>query len=162
MYERIQYSTEEIREVIQTLRRIYDNAEKNLKEWTQIKALLQECSFSKENKEILQRVEKQCNIIKTEMEALIYKLYRVNAVYEKVEQKNKKLIQKIQNNQTGKLLGQYKKLCSEQHDNILLMNKVSLMSSENIHINSFMFEPIIDMSIKSLVDLFGRVSLLVD
>ena len=93
MYERIQYSTEEIREVIQTLRRIYDNAEKNLKEWTQIKALLQECSFSKENKEILQRVEKQCNIIKTEMEALIYKLYRVNAVYEKVEQKN---------NQTGK------------------------------------------------------------
>ena len=56
MYERIQYSTEEIREVIQTLRRIYDNAEKNLKEWTQIKALLQECSFSKENKEILQRV----------------------------------------------------------------------------------------------------------
>ena len=52
---------------------------------------------SKENKEILQRVEKQCNIIKTEMEALIYKLYRVNAVYEKVEQKNKKLIQKIQN-----------------------------------------------------------------
>ena len=81
MYERIQYSTEEIREVIQTLRRIYDNAEKNLKEWTQIKALLQECSFSKE---------------------LIYKLYRVNAVYEKVEQKNKKLIQKIQNNQTGK------------------------------------------------------------
>ena len=102
MYERIQYSTEEIREVIQTLRRIYDNAEKNLKEWTQIKALLQECSFSKENKEILQRVEKQCNIIKTEMEALIYKLYRVNAVYEKVEQKNKKLIQKIRNNQTGK------------------------------------------------------------
>jgi len=55
MYERIQYSTEEIREVIQTLRRIYDNAEKNLKEWTQIKALLQECSFSKENKEILQQ-----------------------------------------------------------------------------------------------------------
>ena len=52
MYERIQYSTEEIREVIQTLRRIYDNAEKNLKEWTQIKALLQECSFSKENKEM--------------------------------------------------------------------------------------------------------------
>nr|WP_300649387.1 hypothetical protein [uncultured Anaerobutyricum sp.] len=102
MYERIQYSTEEIREVIQTLRRIYDNAEKNLKEWTQIKALLQECSFSKENKEILQRVEEQCNIIKTEMEALIYKLYRVNAVYEKIEQKNKKLIQKIQNNQTGK------------------------------------------------------------
>lgn len=95
MYERIQYSTEEIREVIQTLRRIYDNAEKNLKEWTQIKALLQECSFSKENKEILQRVEKQCNIIKTEMEALIYKLYRVNAVYEKVEQKNKKLFKKF-------------------------------------------------------------------
>lgn len=31
-----------------------------------------------------------------------HKLYRVNAVYEKVEQKNKKLIQKIQNNQTGK------------------------------------------------------------
>ena len=49
MYERIQYSTEEIREVIQTLRRIYDNAEKNPKEWTQINELLQECNFSKES-----------------------------------------------------------------------------------------------------------------
>ncbi|MBQ7632668.1 MAG: hypothetical protein IJS88_00960 [Alphaproteobacteria bacterium] len=65
------------------------------------------------------------------------------------------------NNQTGKLLGKYKEMCSDQADNILLMNKVSLLSSENIHINSFMFEPIIDMSIKSLVDLFGRVSILV-
>lgn len=65
------------------------------------------------------------------------------------------------NNQTGKLLGKYKELCQDQTDNILLMNKVSLLSSENIHINSFMFEPIIDMSIKSLVDLFGRVSILV-
>ena len=50
MYERIQYSTEEIREVIQTLRRIYDNAEKNLKEWTQIKALLQSVVFQKKIK----------------------------------------------------------------------------------------------------------------
>ena len=61
----------------------------------------------------------------------------------------------------SKLLGKYKELCQNQTDNILLMNKVSLLSSENIHINSFKFEPIIDMSIKSLVDLFGRVSILV-
>ena len=65
-----------------------------------------------------------------------------------------------QNYEIVKLFGQYINLCPDQFDNILLMNKVSLMSSENIHINSFMFEPIIDMSIKSLVDLFGRVSII--
>ena len=34
------------------------------------------------------------------------------------------------NNQTGKLLGKYKELFQNQTDNILLMNKVSLLSSE--------------------------------
>lgn len=102
MYERIQYSTEDMQEVIQTLRRLYDSAELNLKEWNQIEALLQESSFAKKNKEILQKIEEHCDSIKTEVEALAYKLHRINAVYEKTEQKNKKLIQKIQNNQTGK------------------------------------------------------------
>ena len=44
--------------------------------------------------------------------------------------------------------------------NIKTMNKVVLMSSENIHINSFMFEPLIDISIKSLIDLFGNICII--
>jgi len=38
---------------------------------------------------------------------------------------------------------------------------ISLLPSENIHINSFMFKLGIDISIKYIVDLFRQVSFLV-
>ncbi len=58
--------------------------------------------------------------------------------------------------QTGLLLGLYKKKLPDKLDIIRILDEVSLMTSENIHINSFMFEPIIDMSIVELVSLFRR------
>lgn len=66
----------------------------------------------------------------------------------------------ISKNQTGNLLQLYKKYFPTEIENIKTMNKVVLMSSENIHINSFMFEPLIDISIKSLVDLFGHICII--
>ncbi len=69
-------------------------------------------------------------------------------------------ISNISKNQTGNLLQLYKKHFSAEIENIKTMNKVVLMSSENIHINSFMFEPLIDISIKSLVDLFGHICII--
>ena len=62
--------------------------------------------------------------------------------------------------QTGGLVELFKKFCSTQTGELKTLNKVLLMSSENIHINSFMFEPLIDISIKSLVDLFGEICIL--
>lgn len=81
----------------------------------------------------------------------------------KEHDKKDERILSIQNSgsvQTGKLVQLYKTTFADKHENIVLMNKVLLLSSENIHINSFMFEPIIDMSINSLVNLFGRISIL--
>lgn len=69
-------------------------------------------------------------------------------------------IEGISTMQTGGLVGLFKKFCPTQTGELKTLNKVLLMSSENIHINSFMFEPLIDISIKSLVDLFGDICIL--
>ena len=42
-----------------------------------------------------------------------------------------------------------------------VMNRINLMTPENIHINAFMYEPLIDMSIQHLVNLYKEVSDLV-
>lgn len=62
--------------------------------------------------------------------------------------------------QTGVLLQRYKDNYTNETENIKTMNRVVLMSSENIHINSFMFEPLIDISIKSLIQLFGQICII--
>lgn len=69
-------------------------------------------------------------------------------------------IEGISTMQTGGLVELFKNYCSTQVGELKTLNKVLLMSSENIHINSFMFEPLIDISIKSLVDLFGEICIL--
>lgn len=63
-------------------------------------------------------------------------------------------IDNISNSQTGKLVGLFKEYCSDKNNEIKELNSVLLMSSENIHINSFMFEPLIDTSNKQLSDCF--------
>lgn len=60
-------------------------------------------------------------------------------------------------NQTRFLYNNYKSLFpleKRQHD---VIKKVLMMTSENIHINSFMFEPIIDLSLDYLKDLYVEV-----
>lgn len=42
-------------------------------------------------------------------------------------------------------------------DNIKVLERVNMMTPECIHINSFMFEPLIDMSIRHLVELYKEV-----
>ncbi|MFZ7119379.1 MAG: hypothetical protein ACOWWH_00320 [Eubacteriaceae bacterium] len=60
--------------------------------------------------------------------------------------------------QTGKLFGRYKRDFPTEIDQIKLLERVSIMTPENIHVNSFMFEPILDMSDKHLVDLYSSIS----
>jgi hypothetical protein len=59
--------------------------------------------------------------------------------------------------QTYPLFNKYKLEYSQNKDIIKTLNKVILMTPENIHINSFMYEPIIDMSIDHLVKLYSEV-----
>jgi energy-coupling factor transporter ATP-binding protein EcfA2 len=59
--------------------------------------------------------------------------------------------------QTGNLLKKFRddfENIATEKDNLYSCIQVSLMTPENIHINSFMFEPILDMSILSLKKLY--------
>ncbi|HIP27056.1 MAG TPA: hypothetical protein EYG80_05320 [Flavobacteriaceae bacterium] len=54
----------------------------------------------------------------------------------------------------------YKISFSVEIDNIQLIEQVNLMTPENIHLNSFMYEPILDMSNEHLKTLYRDVNLL--
>jgi ABC-type cobalamin/Fe3+-siderophores transport system ATPase subunit len=64
----------------------------------------------------------------------------------------------IRENQTYKLVEKFKEMFPNENDVIRLMDKVNLMTPENIHINSFMYEPILDMSNEHLKKLYSNVS----
>ena len=57
-----------------------------------------------------------------------------------------KYVASIANRQTGKLIRKYHKMDDCDEATLKVMKRVSLMTPENIHLNSFMFEPILDMS----------------
>lgn len=59
--------------------------------------------------------------------------------------------------QTGKLFGKFKSKFQDQTSRIELLERVQLMTPENIHINSFMFEPILDMSMAHLKKLYAEI-----
>lgn len=58
--------------------------------------------------------------------------------------------------QTRKLYDLYKEKCNDKTV-LNLLNKVNIMTSENIHINSFMYEPLIDMDNNFLIDLHDEI-----
>lgn len=65
----------------------------------------------------------------------------------------------ITSNQTSELLTHIKANNSDK--NILtVLERVNLMTPENIHVNAFMFEPLIDIPIYHLVRLYKKVKLL--
>jgi len=51
----------------------------------------------------------------------------------------------------------YKEDFSTDIENIELLEQVNLMTPENIHLNSFMYEPILDMSDESLKSLYNEI-----
>lgn len=63
----------------------------------------------------------------------------------------------IQKNQTNKLVKKYSRLAGADPGIVRTMQKVQLMTPENIHLNSFMYEPILDLSGFHLQSLYGEV-----
>ena len=59
----------------------------------------------------------------------------------------------VSGNQTGRWTGLYKKYCPNDKNKVII-ERVNMMTPEIIHINSFMFEPLIDMSIYHLISLY--------
>ena len=66
-------------------------------------------------------------------------------------------VEEIKKNQTFELLKRYALKFPTDVENIGVMKQVNLMTPENIHLNSFMYEPILDMSNHHLKRLYNRV-----
>ncbi|MCC7570900.1 hypothetical protein KO465_06170 [Candidatus Micrarchaeota archaeon] len=67
-------------------------------------------------------------------------------------------VDQISVNQTVTLINKYEELFAAETSNIDLLEQVNLMTPENIHINSFMYEPILDLGDEHLKDLYKKVS----
>lgn len=67
----------------------------------------------------------------------------------------------IDGSQTGKLFGRFKNEYSGARETeIKLLDEVCLITPDNIHVNSFMYEPILDMSDLHLRELYKKVKAL--
>ena len=60
-------------------------------------------------------------------------------------------------NQTMQLSRRFKKDFRNEREKIQLIDRVNLMTPENIHLNSFMYEPILDLSACHLKNLYLTV-----
>lgn len=81
--------------------------------------------------------------------SLAIRLKAENYILSKITDKSE-----IRGNQTGKLFGRFKSEFKGTKDvEIKVLDRVNLITPENIHVNSFMFEPIIDLSIDHLIKL---------
>jgi hypothetical protein len=60
----------------------------------------------------------------------------------------------IKTNQTHELIKKYVATFPNKTTNIKFLEQVNLMTPENIHLNSFMYEPILDMANEYLKQLY--------
>jgi hypothetical protein len=60
------------------------------------------------------------------------------------------------NNQFGSLMKEYSSLAPSAPE-MRTLEKVSITVSSNIHLNSFMYEPILDLTVDHLVNLYQEV-----
>lgn len=70
---------------------------------------------------------------------------------------DKEYVDSIPKNQTIELFKKYKTLFPNKIDKIKILERVNLMTPENIHLNSFMYEPILDMSSDELINLYNKI-----
>ena len=69
-------------------------------------------------------------------------------------------VESISSNQTFELYSRFSLDFPNARDHIVVLSQVNLMTPENIHLNSFMYEPILDMSALHLCDLYRKVKAL--
>jgi len=65
---------------------------------------------------------------------------------------------RVQSNQTQRLISKFKEKFLSEAETVGILDRVALMTPENIHVNSFMYEPIVDMSDDHLKRLYGDVA----
>jgi hypothetical protein len=69
-------------------------------------------------------------------------------------------VSSIDTNQALELFKKYKDNNPAETENLKILEEVNLMTPGNIHLNSFMYEPILDMSDQHLRDLYSRIKTL--
>ena len=104
--------------------------------------------ISQDNNEIIDLEGKVVLAIAIRLKAEIYMISEISDL---------SFTENITSNQTYKLLKKYINLFENNSQQIELLNQVNLMTPENIHLNSFMYEPILDMSNISLIKLYECV-----
>ena len=70
---------------------------------------------------------------------------------------NKNITDNIERNKTRELMNNMNFNISNGKEIKAVLEEVLIMTSGNIHINSFMYEPIIDMSVEYLIKLYNKV-----
>ncbi len=63
----------------------------------------------------------------------------------------------IKSNQTRELVNAYNSHFPNRTEIASILDRVNLMTPENIHVNAFMYEPLIDMSVIHLVELYNDI-----
>ncbi|MDB5276161.1 MAG: hypothetical protein JWR61_1116 [Ferruginibacter sp.] len=63
----------------------------------------------------------------------------------------------IWSKETGKIVGQYKTEFPGNKKEIEIFDRVNLMTAENLHLNSFMYEPLMDLSEDHLLTLYKDI-----
>ena len=63
----------------------------------------------------------------------------------------------IWSKETGKIIGQYKAEFPDNKKEIEILDRVNLMTAENLHLNSFMYEPLMDLSEDHLLTLYKDI-----
>lgn len=66
-------------------------------------------------------------------------------------------VKSIDSSQTAKLFSKFSATHEHEADALMILGQVNLMTPENIHLNSFMYEPILDMSALHLYSLYKSI-----
>lgn len=96
-------------------------------------------------------------IVDLENKIVLSMAIRLKSEYYLVQEINDNAFWKgITKNQTFELVKRFKTDFSARTNEILLLDQINLMTPENIHLNSFMYEPILDMSNDHLKQLYNE------
>jgi len=104
--------------------------------------------ISQNTDEVIELENKIVLSIAIRLKAELFMIYKIN---------DQEFVNQIKKNQTVKLIKKYNEACASETENIELLEQVNLMTPENIHLNSFMYEPILDMSAIELRELYSKV-----
>jgi hypothetical protein len=112
--------------------------------------------FLEETKKIMANKAEAVHLESKIILSIIIRLLAEEYMISKIS--NKAAVEAIKINQTTGLLKLFKAEFSARGKEVKLMEQVNLMTAENIHINSFMYEPILDLSDNYLRDIYEKIS----